>query len=60
MTPEEIQAHLEHQRVVQWYKGTMKTWWGNPANTVYLLDEQSFLEAEGLQDFHVVDSAEVK
>jgi hypothetical protein len=59
MTSEET-AHLEHQRVVQWYKDTTKTLWIHPRNTVYIIDEQSFKEIEGIADFHVVDSMEVK
>ena len=55
LTPEEIQNHLEHQRIVQWYKDTQKTWWGFPRNTVYLIDEDSFREIEGVADFKVVD-----
>ena len=60
MTPEEIQAHLEHQQVVQWYKDTTKTLWIYPRNTVYIIDEDSFREIEGVAEFYVVDSVEVK
>lgn len=55
MTPEENEAHLEHTKIVDWYKSTMKTWWGFPKNFVYLVDENSFKEIEGISDFHVVD-----
>lgn len=59
MTPEEYQAFLiEHHRVVQWYQDTMKTWWGKSGNSVYLVDEDSFKEIEGISDFHVVDGGE--
>ena len=55
MTPEETEAHLEHCKTVQWYKDTMKTWWGYPKNYLYLIDEQSFKEIEGISDFHVFE-----
>ena len=55
MTPEETEAHLEHCKTVQWYKDTMRTWWGYPKNTVYLIDETSFKEIEGISEFHVVE-----
>ena len=55
MTSEENEAHLEHCRVVQWFKDTTKTLWIYPKNTVYLVDEDSFKEIEGISDFHVVD-----
>lgn len=60
MTPEETQVYLEHQSVVQWYKDTTKTLWIYPRNTVYLVDEDSFREIEGIADFCVVNSEEVK
>ena len=55
MTPEETEAHMEHTKIVQWYKDTMRTWWGYPKNCLYLIDEQSFKEIEGIGDFHVVE-----
>ena len=55
MTPEETEAHLEHTRVVQWFKDTTKTLWIYPKNTVYLIDETSFKEIEGISDFRVVE-----
>jgi len=53
--PSEQEAHLEHCRVVQWFKNNTKTLWIFPKNTVYLVDETSFKEIEGISDFHVVE-----
>jgi hypothetical protein len=55
MTPEQV-SHLEHQRVVQWYKDTTKTLWIYPENTAYISDETRYREVEGVADFHVVDT----